>query len=134
MIFRAALDFTTYEADDEHFEFVARRAWRSAGPVSLAESHSSNLTCEALEHRQLLSADSAVTSSTQLTAQPSLTMIPLVSNGPSGYSPQQIQTAYGVNEIKFSGGTVSGDGGGRNDRDCRCLQRPDDRLGSRQIR
>jgi subtilase family serine protease len=39
-------------------------------------------------------------------------VIPLVSTGPTGYSPQQIQTAYGVNEIKFSGDTVTGNGAG----------------------
>ena len=71
-----------------------------------------NLICESLEYRQLLSANSAVTPASQLTAQPSLTVIPLVSTGPAGYSPQQIQTAYGVNSIKFSGGTVTGNGAG----------------------
>jgi subtilase family serine protease len=71
-----------------------------------------SLICESLEHRQLLSANAAVTSATQVTAQPSLDVIPLVSTGPAGYSPQQIQTAYGVQEIKFSGGTVTGNGAG----------------------
>jgi subtilase family serine protease len=70
------------------------------------------LICESLEHRQLLSANPAVTSAAQVTAQPSVDVIPLVSTGPSGYSPQQIQTAYGVNQIKFSGGTVTGNGAG----------------------
>ena len=56
-----------------------------------------SLICESLEHRQLLSANAAVTSAAQVTAQPSLDVIPLVSTGPTGYSPQQIQTAYGVN-------------------------------------
>ncbi len=71
-----------------------------------------NLICESLEHRQLLSVDAAVTSATQVTAQPSLDVIPLVSTGPTGYSPQQIRAAYGVNAIKFSGGTVTGNGAG----------------------
>jgi len=71
-----------------------------------------SLICESLEHRQLLSANAAVTSATQVTAQPSLDVIPLVSTGPTGYSPQQIQAAYGVNQIKFSGGTVTGNGAG----------------------
>src|SRR5271156_3971419 len=71
-----------------------------------------SLICESLEHRQLLSADAGVTSAAQLTAQPSLDVIPLVSTGPTGYSPEQIQTAYGVNQIKFSGGNVTGNGAG----------------------
>lgn len=71
-----------------------------------------NLICESLEHRQLLSVDAAVTSATQVTAQPDLNVIPLVSTGPTGYSPQQIRAAYGVNAIKFSGGTVTGNGAG----------------------
>ena len=32
---------------------------------------------------------------------------------PTGYTPQQIQNAYGVNQIKFSGGTVAGNGAGQ---------------------
>jgi subtilase family serine protease len=71
-----------------------------------------NLVCESLEYRQLLSADSAIASATQLTAQPSLDVVPMVSTGPTGYSPQQIQAAYGVNQIRFSGGTVKGNGAG----------------------
>ena len=40
-------------------------------------------------------------------------MLPFGSPGPSGYSPQQIQNAYGVAGIKFSGGTVAGNGAGQ---------------------
>ena len=32
---------------------------------------------------------------------------------PTGYTAQQIQNAYGVNQIKFSGGTVAGNGAGQ---------------------
>ena len=39
-------------------------------------------------------------------------VMPLVVSGPSGYSPQQIQNAYGVNQIAFSGGKVVGNGAG----------------------
>jgi len=53
------------------------------------------------------------TSIDQITAQPAIQVIPFVSNGPSGYSPQQIQNAYGVNQIKFSSGTVTGSGAGQ---------------------
>ena len=40
-----------------------------------------NLICESLEHRQLLSADAVVASSSQVTAQPSLDVIPLAPPG-----------------------------------------------------
>jgi hypothetical protein len=37
---------------------------------------------------------------------------PLASSGPSGMSPAQLKQAYGINNITFSGGTVSGTGAG----------------------
>ena len=40
-------------------------------------------------------------------------ILPLVASGPTGYTPQQIQSAYGINQIKFSGGTVAGNGAGQ---------------------
>ncbi len=72
-----------------------------------------SLPCESLELRQLLSVGGSNTSIDQITVQPAIQVIPFVSNGPSGYSPQQIQNAYGVNQIKFSGGTVTGTGAGQ---------------------
>ena len=72
-----------------------------------------DLACEALESRQLLSTVTAVTDLSQIKAQPNIQMTPLVSSGPTGLSPQQVTSAYGVNQIKFSGGTVSGDGSGQ---------------------
>jgi hypothetical protein len=71
------------------------------------------LPCESLETRQLLSAGGSGTSIDQVIAQPAIQAIPFVSNGPSGYSPQQIQNAYGVNQIKFPIGTLTGDGTGQ---------------------
>src|ERR1700692_4245298 len=37
---------------------------------------------------------------------------PLGSPGPSGYTPAQIQHAYGFDKITFNNGTVTGDGSG----------------------
>ncbi len=68
--------------------------------------------CECLESRQLLSSDSGTVAINALTAQPSVSVIPMVASGPSGYSPEQIQTAYGVNQIKFDSGTIPGTGAG----------------------
>ncbi len=72
-----------------------------------------SLPCESLELRQLLSVGASSTSIDQVTAQPAVAVIPFVSSGPSGYSPQQIQDAYGVNQISFSSGTVTGNGAGQ---------------------
>ncbi|MGO9919984.1 MAG: hypothetical protein ACLQIB_35490, partial [Isosphaeraceae bacterium] len=73
------------------------------------------LVCEALESRQLLSttALSSTPDLSQITAQPNVQILPLVASGPTGYTPQQIQSAYGINQIKFSGGTVAGNGAGQ---------------------
>ena len=71
------------------------------------------MPCESLEFRQLLSVGGSSTPIDQITAQTAIQVIPFVSSGPSGYSPQQIQTAYGVNQITFSSGTVSGSGAGQ---------------------
>jgi subtilase family serine protease len=70
------------------------------------------LACEALESRQLLSAASAASSS-QLVAQTDLQATPLLTSGPTGYTPLQIRIAYGVNSTTFLGGTVIGYGAGQ---------------------
>jgi subtilase family serine protease len=80
-------------------------------------NHSRRLTtvrlpCESLEFRQLLSVSASGTLLDQIAAQPAVQVIPFVNNGPSGYSPQQIQNAYGVNQIKFANGIV-GNGAGQ---------------------
>src|SRR5271157_1249398 len=70
--------------------------------------------CEALESRQLLSTTATATPNlSQITAQQNLQLLPLVVSGPAGYTPQQIQNAYGVNQITFSGGKVAGNGAGQ---------------------
>jgi subtilase family serine protease len=72
-----------------------------------------NLLCESLETRQLLSASATVSSPSQPMASPFLDVSPLVSAGPTGLSPQQLQNAYGVNQITFAGGAISGNGAGQ---------------------
>jgi len=72
------------------------------------------LVCEALESRQLLSTTATSTPDlSRIEAQQNLEILPLVASGPTGYTPQQIQSAYGINQIKFSGGTVAGNGAGQ---------------------
>ncbi len=63
-----------------------------------------SLPCESLESRQLLSVGGSNTSIDQITVQPAIQVIPFVTKGPSGYSPQQIQNAYGVNLINAPNG------------------------------
>src|SRR5262245_18549551 len=73
--------------------------------------------CEILETRQLLSGLQAVASwsghASPILALPEVPVTPLVGTGtPTGLSPQQIRTAYGVNNIAFGGG-IKGDGAGQ---------------------
>jgi hypothetical protein len=75
--------------------------------------HRLSVLCESLESRRLLSTAAPASSLAQLTAQPNLQVVPLVTTGPTGLSPQQIQAAYGVNSIAFSGGRLSGNGAGQ---------------------
>src|SRR5271157_4227245 len=71
------------------------------------------LACEPLETRQLLSISAfpaAIASgeaAPPVTVQPSLSFPPLSSPGsPTGLSPSQVTTAYGVNQIAFKGNVV----------------------------
>ncbi len=77
------------------------------------------LACEPLETRQLLSISvfpAAIASgeATQpATVQPNVSLTPLSSSAsPTGLSPSQIRTAYGVNQIAFAGNVV-GNGAGQ---------------------
>src|ERR1700722_8354877 len=72
-----------------------------------------NLACESLELRQLLSADASGSSINQSTAQPTLTVIPAVTTGPPGLTPQEIQNAYNINLSSVSGGKINGTGQGQ---------------------
>ena len=67
------------------------------------------LACESLETRQLLSLTAASTSNlNQIVAQNDLQVTPLVQSGSTVNGPQQIRSAYAVNQIAFSGGKVAG--------------------------
>ncbi len=67
------------------------------------------LVCEALESRQLLSTTQTSTPDlSRITAQPSLQVLSQVASRPTGLTPSQIQNAYGINQITFSGGNGAG--------------------------
>jgi hypothetical protein len=72
-----------------------------------------NVACEHLEPRQLLTVESTVSSLAGSAAAVDLVVLPEASSGPSGYSPQQIQNAYGINGITFAGGAITGNGAGQ---------------------
>ena len=62
------------------------------------------LVCEALESRQLLSTTTSSTPNlNQLVAQTNLVALSQVLSEPTGYTPQQIQTAYGINKVVGNG-------------------------------
>jgi len=92
-------------------------AWARPGELAdfrLRQRSRFNLNCESLESRYLLSTTpTPATDLNQITAVPSIQVLPLVTSGPTGLSPQQIANAYGVNQIKFSGGSVTGNGAGQ---------------------
>jgi hypothetical protein len=84
-----------------------------ASATRIRPAYRISLACEHLEQRQLLAVDSAVSSLAGTAAAVDLVVLPQASTGPSGYSPQQIEGAYGINGITFSGGTKTGDGAGQ---------------------
>src|SRR5262249_10116692 len=71
------------------------------------------LACETLETRQLLSTGTVASSS----AQAFLQVHPMASGGSTNFTPQLIDSAYGINNISFSGSSgqaaVSGTGAGQ---------------------
>ena len=73
------------------------------------------LALEALEDRRLLSAlgvNSAVPFALPVEVSgPQGKLVPLSLPAPQGYTPQQLQTAYGLNQVSFSG--TKGDGAGQ---------------------
>ena len=67
---------------------------------------------DALEHRQLLSVGQAVSKAVSPVIQPAVSVAPLYEGlAPTGLSPNQVQSAYGVNQINFGG--VTGNGAGQ---------------------
>ena len=81
-----------------------------------------SLHIEDLEQRQLLTVVTGTAASETVTplyqretsSSSVATVTPLLSNGPTGYTPTQIKQAYGINQITFTGssGTVAGNGAG----------------------
>ena len=86
----------------------------------------SGVVVEELEARQLLSgqvlASAVESTATQVQAAVALrptyrlytaagALSPLASTGPQGYSPSELRTAYGINQVTF--GAVTGDGSGQ---------------------
>ncbi len=62
------------------------------------------LVCEALESRQLLSTTaSSAQNLSQIEAQTDLVALQQVLSEPTGYTPQQIQSAYGINKVVGNG-------------------------------
>ena len=101
------------EVHHEQLEICRPISSRRSPPVSRPKRTRLELVCEALESRQLLSTTASSTPDlNQITAQTDLAVLPQVLSGPTGYTPQQIQNAYGVNQIKFSNGVV-GNGAGQ---------------------
>jgi hypothetical protein len=93
---------------------VAFAARRPAGVESRSRrAHRINLACESLEERRLLSANATADALAQLTAQADVQVLALDTTGPTGLSPQQIRSAYGIDHITFSGGTITGNGAGQ---------------------
>ena len=107
----------TQQRDEVHHErpeICGPISSRRSHPVSRPKRTRLELVCEALESRQLLSATATSPPDlSQIVAQTDLAVLPLVASGPTGYTPQQIQNAYGVNQITFSGGKVVGNGAGQ---------------------
>ena len=70
-------------------------------------------TCETLETRQLLTANTAAST----VAQAFLQAVPMAAGGYATYTPQQIDSAYGISSISFPGGSgqsaVKGTGAGQ---------------------
>jgi hypothetical protein len=92
--------------------------YAAARPSARAESRRRrslwiHLGCETLEHRQLLSASAMAGALGSITAQTSLQLLPSATPAAAALTPQQIQNAYGINRIAFSGGGVSGNGAGQ---------------------
>jgi len=76
--------------------------------------HRVRLDVEALEDRtvpSLLTAQAVPTAVPVEVMGPAGKLVPLVTPGPVGYTPQQLQTAYGLNKVSFAG--IKGDGTGQ---------------------
>ncbi len=89
---------------------IRSRLWNSPRAVGIRPTlrQKASLHFEPLEFRAMLSASSC------LVAQPTFSDLASVTNtSPRGYTPSQVSSAYGFNQIAFSGGTVQGNGSGQ---------------------
>jgi hypothetical protein len=76
-------------------------------------SNCRTLRIEGLEHRNLLSLTVPGYATPDYVAYVAPNSVsPLSTAGPTGYTPAQIRQAYGINQITFNNGTVTGDGSG----------------------
>ena len=93
--------------------FLAPRLAASGLRPRIRRKRRPPLACETLETRQLLSTGTAATT----VAQPALEVVPMVNSGSTAFTPQQIDSAYGIGGISFSGGSsgaaISGTGAGQ---------------------
>ena len=72
----------------------------------------SHSAIDALEVRQLLSVGQTAAAANPIVIQPAISATPLFgSSSPTGLSPSQVQSAYGLNQISF--GSVTGNGAGQ---------------------
>ena len=86
-------------------------AWRNPPrPRRSRRYRRAALLCESLETRQLLSSTPSTFTSNAATAQALLQVLPMAGQATSGYSPQQIDLAYGIGGISFSGVAANGAG------------------------
>jgi hypothetical protein len=69
-----------------------------------------SFACESLENRRLLSTGTVPMGTADAPAQTYLQVLPMAGGSSSGYSPQQIATAYGIDRISFSGVSGTGEG------------------------
>jgi hypothetical protein len=69
--------------------------------------------CETLEPRQLLALVSSVAPIGEIVASPAQSATAEFASGPTGLTPEQIRSAYGINAVLFSGGTITGNGAGQ---------------------
>jgi subtilase family serine protease len=68
------------------------------------------LSYDSLENRQVLSTGAVAAVAASSAVQSFLQALPMAAGGTSAYSPQQIDSAYGINSISFSGVTGTGAG------------------------
>ncbi len=95
------LSKTFFRSHDREIDHRRRRAAKKANPIP-----------EVLEDRRLLSGDTTTAGLSSLTAHTNLDVILADSSGTTGLTPAEIRSAYEIDLISFSGGTVTGNGAG----------------------